>query len=147
MLDQQEYATFCGPAALSSVYSITRQEAAEFLTYLGGNLGGGWTSDEAMTSALGVKPLWLFPWYPEKQKWVYPRWGRPRFLEAIGYPTITQFLREHPEGEYVLSSSYHYIHVKDGVVVKDNGTGGSRMRIRRAWPLDGAHVHRSKPNV
>ncbi len=48
-----------------------------------------------------------------------------------GYLTMAQWLRKNPDSEAVLLAAGHFIHVRSGKVVTDNGY--SPMRGRVTW--------------
>jgi hypothetical protein len=50
------------------------------------------------------------------------------------YPTLTQFVKSHPRGRYIIWSDDHALAVIDGVVY-DNGAAGPRIRITGVYGL------------
>jgi hypothetical protein len=120
------YAEFCGPTAIASAMRRFRYDVTREL-FAGHSLDAdGGTSFDAFASYLGVE-------YHPQPKWYPHRSGTRR------YPTVTQWLREHPVGSYVLhttSVEAHVLHVEDGEVRADARPGGSlRARVEGFWPV------------
>lgn len=114
------YPTYCGPAVVSSVLGITRDEAARRLRKAHPRNGkNGMTSyvpELAKVLAADVK----IPVLPRTE------WG---MTSASTLPTFARWMREHPKGEYVLRLSEHYVHVRDGKIIEDNNNHKRRGRV------------------
>lgn len=118
-------ATYCGPAAVASALGITRDEAAERL--------------------LAVRPTsrGRFHWWhlaevlfgrPMTKKNNTPREGIIRYTHK---PTLAGWLREDARDAIVFVGG-HFVHVRGGVVVEDNGWPMRRGRVWVAILLRGA---------
>jgi hypothetical protein len=59
--------------------------------------------------------------------------GTTGYLRARPLPTLTQFLKAHPTGYYVLMRSGHFFAVINGVVHDWAHGTGARSRITHAW--------------
>lgn len=150
MASLERYAGFCGPAVFASFFGVSRMEAARFLESIGARADNGtgtWTS--SAVAKLGGRTIYVedahnhdlqtvgaahvYRWESNTAHYRRPAVRRPGTKNK---PTISQWLRAHPEGEYFVCTKTHVMHVKDGAVVEDNGNGGSRGRLTRIMPLD-----------
>ena len=45
------------------------------------------------------------------------------------YPTLAQWLRANPHTEAIVRASSHFLHVRDGGIIEDNGVRKMRARV------------------
>lgn len=108
MTRTERVARYCGPAVVASASGLSREEAAERLLEIEPRRRGAFYA-KTVNHVLG----WRLRY----------RYSRPC------WPTLAQWLRDHSEGEYIILASHHFIHVKDGEVLEDNGRTPMRGRV------------------
>jgi hypothetical protein len=115
----EQFARWCGPAAIGSALGVDRREAARRIL----DVGRGTRKRGSCTiSSLGRvlrRPV-----------------RRTSPGAASSSPTLARWLREHPKAEAVLRASSHFVHVKNGEVVEGNGWVPRRGRVTHVIYLD-----------
>ena len=109
---------YCGPVAIASVLGITRRDAARRLLKYEPQRRG-WFCWSSLANVLGPRSKHVLDY-----KDVSPR------------PTLARWLREDGRDAIVMVSS-HFVHVRGGAVVEDNGKPCRRGWVRIVILLDG----------
>lgn len=53
-------------------------------------------------------------------------------------PTVTQFIAEHPTGDYLLTTAKHVMSLRDGQLTDTETDAGGRRRVRVAYQVERA---------
>ena len=152
----ETFARFCAPTALAKLLDISKQEAARKLldvpnlpsTRVGWVTNSGW---DAFLVRLGgrliktrrskeeVAARWkarVERWREKVREWEqgqrrnYPNHPQSR---AHNFPTVAEWLREHPKGWFILHVAGHTLAAHDGRVVADTRrTKSRRARVESA---------------
>lgn len=122
-----DLAQYCGPTALASALGTTRTAVTTRLFIENEIDIDGATELEGISRLLGAEIHWQPQWFS----------GRRGMLR---YPTVSQWLREHPVGSYVLlvytgPSERHVLHVAEGEVAADSNHSSLRSRVLGYWPV------------
>jgi len=135
-VDLDTYSRYCGPASIASVLGVDRLTAAEILAY------SGWDGRCGGTHRLTMKEC--LEWFgcmeakiqavlrsdanllPINREDIPPH---RRHHRTYLYPTVAQWLRANPEEEAILITTTHYLHVRNGEIIEDNGTPKKRGRV------------------
>ena len=123
-LDLGGYSRACGPAALAELVRVDRERAAAMLAEIDPGHPArkpGFTKISTMVKALERAGLTA----------VEPMSDQPD-LQLPRKPTLAQWLREYTVGTYLVLAAHHYVVVRHGQVVADNGTRPMRGRVVRA---------------
>jgi hypothetical protein len=118
------YQGYCAPVACASARGTTPAEVAAFMIVSGHMERGGGVHIPHISEYLGR------PYRPQ------PRWRQVKGDRA--FPTLSQWLREHPVGSFVVfvhaGRGAHVVHVEGGTVRADSAPRGSlRYRVRGYW--------------
>lgn len=119
----ERVARYCGPAVVSKLFGITREDAAHRLLQRCPWSRGGITA-ESMRHVLGVRR--------DSSRYVWFRKNGKR-------PTLARWLREDGR-DAVLWTTEHFVLVIGGEVVEDNGEPTRRGRVRGFILLRGLHT-------
>lgn len=114
---------FCGPQALASALGVTPRAMAARLVLDNLIRSDGGLPTESVDKLLG-KVVEQRPWFPK-------RTGRS------AYPTLKQWLKEHPCRNAVVYVNAHILHVNEGRIIKDtwDHEKSLRARVEAYWPL------------
>jgi hypothetical protein len=105
-VDIQYYAGWCGPAAVASATGMGREQAAAKLAEVKRPGRGRITSIHTIGAALNLPVLTVR--------------GRR--------PTLTQWVQSDGR-DAIVRASHHFVHIRDGRVVEDNGLRQPRARV------------------
>ena len=119
---EQKLARFCGPAAVASAFGITRDMAARILLMTRTHKNEGTTSVNEIAAAFGLTYTRVFDYKPTL------------------HPTLATWLRENRCRNALVrvggNRNGHFVHVKDGFVIEDNGVYSKKRRVTHAIFLD-----------
>lgn len=141
-LSIDRYKDFCGPTTLAALMDCTREEAAEFLTQEGCNIGNGGTDGmgwHRVLKSLGGKEVDVYDPQGHKRyqkaEHAYLFGTRTKYPSLrLSAPTVAKFLRQHPKGLFVLWTTVHTLLARDGEVIADTQRSKSkRARMRNAY--------------
>jgi hypothetical protein len=129
----KELKRWCGPAAVASAMGWGRRRAARRILAARAKLGdpldkygrrSGISTITELAVAVGRTPF---------QVKCYAKRG---WHKKDTCPTVAQWLKGNPHREGILRATSHFIHVKHGKVVEDNGILPRRGRVTHVLYLD-----------
>lgn len=102
----REFSTYCGPAVVASALEVSRMEAARRLIHAGGCDPFGGTDTRAVARVLGASRYYVLPNRPTVERWLATS-----------------------RRNAILRTFYHVLHVRDGMIVEDNGHPSLRAMV------------------
>lgn len=117
--------TYCGPAAVASALGITREEAWLRLKAVRARKSRGWVYVSQVAQVLGTR-------YES-----FPKGSRP---------TVRQWLKANTR-EAILNAAEHFLHVRDGGIVEDNGYRPLKGKVRHVIPVERKEAAPTAPAV
>lgn len=128
--DPTEY-NDCTVRALAAIADITYEFAHEIAESLGRHRLKG-TQFSKLADYAGMK----FESATKEAYSYHSEYGRVRSFHANQiYPTLTQWVKDHPKGRYVVRVPQHVFAVIDGVI-HDSFPQSGRLRVRGAYRYD-----------
>ena len=122
MTDLKEYSRWCGPAALASAMGAPRLTAARLLDRV--------KQADVKRSGCHVTYMSVIAEVMDFRVETYAHYKSGELVRLCS--TMAQWMRAHPRADAILRVSHHFIHVRRGEVLEDNGHHKIRGRVTHA---------------
>jgi hypothetical protein len=123
----KSFASFCGPAAISSALGISREEAAARIDAAAGKRHARASSIHTLAKVVGATAELVTPTEGAGTGRVGAGWSFT--YRTHRRPTLAAWLRSNPTVEAILRAGYHFVHVRGGAIVEANGLVQPRARV------------------
>jgi hypothetical protein len=142
---EKGYDRYCGPAVVSAVLDISRDDAAARLKAIerkNRTRNRASTRIDSLVHVFERAGLKSDTVCVRSTTYEYDLHGFQRVKSLA--PTVARYIAEHRTGTYVLLASHHYVAVHNGEVIEDNGRTPWRAPVGWVITAEGATPRKSE---